>query len=272
MTYADYALGTPTWVQFLLSVLITAGVSLLLVRVFHRQLLRLAQEPEHDEDDPTPEPPASHHLSGRIIQVTSLGFVFLFSFTVGQFVINYRNADTAVHLEAQYFGRALAGASQLPAEMGRDDVVSALEAYRTTVLDEGWPLMQRGDATAAYVVQSEAATMVTMAAARSAELGASETLGWGSFSSSVDDLLVTGTDRIGDVPNSNAVSLLVVTIFLGVMSLAMTAIFQPTRMGINLTLIGIMAATYGVLFFVVVELSNPFQGGGAIPPPLFLIP
>ena len=59
MEYADYALSTPTFVQLIASVVITAGISVLLVWVFHRQLLALAQEPESAEDDSAP----SQHFS-----------------------------------------------------------------------------------------------------------------------------------------------------------------------------------------------------------------
>jgi hypothetical protein len=52
----------------------------------------------------------------------------------------------------------------------------------------------------------------------------------------------------------------------------MTAAFQPARLRINLALIAIMGGTYGLLFYFTVELSNPFQGGGAIPPILGLFP
>lgn len=272
MEYADYALSTPTFVQLIASVVITAGISVLLVWVFHRQLLALAQEPESAEDDPSPKAPASYHLSGRIIQVTSVGFVFLFTFTVSQFVLNYRSADAAAHLEAQYFGRALLSAQQVPAELGGDTLVGALKEYRSIVVEREWPLMQRGDGAGAYAAQAEASTAVYAAFGESLKLGAGELVIWDPLSSSIDEMLIAASDRLGDVPNSNAESLVVVVLFLGIVSLGMTAAFQPARRRINLVLIGIMGATYGLLFYMTVELSNPFQGAGGIPPILGALP
>lgn len=270
--YADYAMSTPTVVQLALSIVVTAGISVLLVWACHRRLLEWAQEPKRDDEDDSPRPPASYYLSGRIIQTTSVGFVFLFAFTVGQFVLNYRSADAASHLEAQYFSRALVSATQLPAEAGRDDIVAALEDYRRIVVDEQWPLMERGDGPAAYAAQVDASAPVSAALDASRVLGASDYAVWDPLATSVDEMFIAANDRLGDVPTGTAVSLVLVVIFLGAVSLAMTAAFQPARLGVNLVLIGIMGATYGLLFYMVVELSNPFQGGGAIPPILGLLP
>jgi hypothetical protein len=270
--YADYAMSTPIVVQLALSIAVTAGVSVLLVWAFHGQLLKWAQDPKREDEDESPRPPPSYYLSGRIIQTTSVGFVFLFAFTVGQFVLNYRSADAASYLEAQYFSRALASATQLPVEAGRDDLVTALEDYRRIIVDEQWPLMERGDGLSAYAVQIEASAPLSAALDTSLALGASDYAVWDPLSTSVDEMLIAANDRLGDVPTGNAVSLVVVVIFLGAVSLAMTAAFQPASLGINLVLIGIMGATYGLLFYMVVELSNPFQGGGAIPPILGLLP
>ena len=272
MEYADYAANVPSAVQLLLAVLLTAGVSVALVAIFHRQLVAMAEEPEREDGDTSPEPPAADHLSGRIIQVTSVGFVFLFTFTVGQFVLNYRSADSASHLEAQYFGRALASAQQLPAEFGRETMVAALEDYRTMVVTEQWPLMERGDAPGAYAAQAQANARLFAAAGNSLSMGASELPVWGPLSASLDSMLLAANDRLGDMPNANAVRLVLVVIFLGAVSLAMTAVFQPARRGINLVLIAIMGGTYGLMFYITVELSNPFQGAGGIPPILGPLP
>lgn len=271
--YADYAINAPVLVQLALSMVVTAGISVLLVWACHRQLLRLAQEPKGDGEDDSPRPRESYYyLSGRIIQATSVGFVFLFAFTVGQFVLNHQSADSATHLEAQYFSRALASAAQLPVEVGRDDLVAALEEYGRVVVEEEWPLMERGDGRAAYAAQSQAAASVSAALGASLALGASDYAVWDPLPVSVDEMLIAANERLGDVPTGTAVGLVLVVIFLGVVSLAVTAAFQPARLGINLVLIGIMGGTYGLLFYMTVELSNPFQGGGAIPPILGLLP
>lgn len=254
----------PSVIQGLISVLLTGGISVLLVWAFHAPLLKLANDPKHEEDDPSPKPPPSYHLSGRIIQVTSLGFVFLFSFTVAQFMLNSRAADKATQLEANYFARSLSFAEQLPANAGRDAMVGALANYKTAVVQQEWPLMQRGDAFGAYTIQEAALRDVSTAVSEASAQGAADSPIWDALTSSIDDMSSNASDRLAGIPGADAVNLIWVVIFLGAVSLAMTSIFQPARMGINLVLIGIMGGAYGVLFFMVVELSNPFQGTGAV--------
>lgn len=264
MSYASYADSVPSMVQLLISMVFTAGLSILLVGLFHKQLIALAQEPHHDKESGEPYVPPAYHLSGRIIQVTSLAFVFLFSFTVGQFVINSRGADSATQLEAQYWSRLQITAEAVPAAQGGDLIRDAAANYRAVVLDQEWPLMARGDQRGAYQLQGEAATTVTEAISRAKEMGADQTEGWDAMTSAVDDMLTNGSARISYVPNQNAVSLSLAVIVLGAVSLAMASIYQPTRRRINMVLIGIMGAVYGFMFYLVVELSNPYQGGGAI--------
>ena len=264
MSYADYANTVPSGIQALISVLLTAGISVLLVGIFHKQLIQLAQEPERAEDETGPYIPASYFLSGRIIQVTSIAFVFLFGFTVSQFVINARNADEATQLEAQYWSRSMMTAESIPAAAGGPDIVAALETYRTIVLQDEWPLMEQGNQLGTYDDQRRAATQLTAATSTAQDLGATETSGWDALTSSIDDLLTNGSNRISYVPSQSATNLIFAVILLGSVSLAMTAIYQPARRTINMVLIGIMGGVYGFMFYVVAELSNPYQGGGAI--------
>lgn len=263
MNYAEYAATVPTAVQVLISIALAAGISVLLVRLLHRQIIAIAQK-DDDDDETTPKVPPSYYLSGRIMQVTSIAFVFLFTFTAAQFVINTRNADEATQSEAQYWSRAMMQAHSVPAAQGGDDLVAALARYRTVVVDEEWPLMARADQWGAYEKQQEVSTLVSGAAQQAQGLGAGDLPGWGSLTSSIDDMLTSGSDRLAYVPSANAESLTLAVLALGVVSLAVTAVFQPTRRGINLVLIGIMGAVYGFMFYIVVELSNPYQGSSAI--------
>jgi len=47
------------------------------------------------------------------------------------------------------------------------------------------------------------------------------------------------------------------------------AAFQPTRLRPNLILMGLMATLTGLLLFLVVEASNIYAGGTALPIPTF---
>ena len=266
MSYADYAREVPVTVQVLISVLLTAGISVGLVRMFHPLLLAIAQGPQPAPGDPTPKPPSPELLIERIIQVLMFGFIFLFTFTMGQFIVNARNAEASTQDEIVFYGRALTSAQDLPADLGRDAMLQGLERYRVVVSEQQWPLMEDGDFAGAYALQAEAAGAVADGVRAAQSAGAADATSWAVLTTAIDEMLLAASDRLSTVPSSSAATLLLTVLILGVLSLAMTAVFLPVRLGLNLVLIGLMGATYGFLFYVVVELSNPFQGNGSIAP------
>ena len=266
MSYADYARDVPVTVQVILSVVLTAGISVVFVWIFHRRLLLIAQEPQRAPDDPTPKPPTPELLIERIIQVITFGFIFLFTFTMGQFIVNARSAEATTQDEIVFYGRAITSAQDLPADAGRDAVLASLERYRVIVTEQQWPQMESGDVEGAYRSQAEAASAVADGIRVAQRAGAAESASWDVLTTAIDGMLTAASDRLSAVPSRSAATLLLTVLILGVLSLAMTAVFLPVRLKLNLVLIGLMGATYGFLFYVVVELSNPFQGNGSIAP------
>ena len=266
MSYADYARDVPVTVQVILSVVLTAGISVGFVWIFHRRLLLIAQEPQRAPDDPTPKPPTPELLIERIIQVITFGFIFLFTFTMGQFILNARSAEATTQDEIVFYGRAITSAQDLPADAGRDAVLASLERYRVIVTEQQWPQMESGDVEGAYRSQAEAASAVADGIRVAQRAGAAESASWDVLTTAIDGMLTAASDRLSAVPSRSAATLLLTVLILGVLSLAMTAVFLPVRLKLNLVLIGLMGATYGFLFYVVVELSNPFQGNGSIAP------
>jgi hypothetical protein len=51
---------------------------------------------------------------------------------------------------------------------------------------------------------------------------------------------------------------------LGLINLVAIALFQPAQKKANLLVVGMMAALTGFLLFVLVEISNPYAGAGAV--------
>jgi hypothetical protein len=272
VSYADYALSVPSPLQVLLSIAVTAGICIGLVWIFHPHLIRIANGPPRDPDDPAAKSPSADSLIDRIIQVATFGFIFLFTFTVGQFMITTRGAESATQGEVQYFARAMASAQELPADAGREPAVAALNRYRTIILEEQWPLLQEGNLEGAYLDQIEAAQVLADGTRRALSAGAADAPSWGVLSSSVNEMLDSAADLLSAVPTRAASTLVLTVILLGTLSLALTAVFLPTRLRLNLLLIGLMGATYGFLFYIVVELSNPFEGTGGISPFTLITP
>lgn len=264
MSYADFAQTVPPPLQAVLSIVVTAGISVGLVWALHKRLVLIARGPSRAPDDTSPTPPTPEYLIERILQVVTFGFIFLFTFTMGQFIITARSAEAASQDEIQYYQRSLASAQGLPAGPGRDALVDALENYRSIVADQEWPLMEIGDAEGAYQAQAVAASGLAQAARVAQEAGADSSPAWSVLATSVDDMLNAASDRLAAVPSRSTSTLVFTVLVLGVLSLAMTSVFLPVRLGLNLALIGLMGATYGFLFYIVVELSNPFQGNSSV--------
>lgn len=263
----------PASVRLLLAIVITVGVTLLLVRLTHRRLVELSVK-DHDaqvlreerveagETDVPPLPPESFNLANRVLGLTSAGFVFLLAFTLGNFWGTSADARSATQTEVADWARASSLSRSIE---GGEPLTAALEAYRTSVLEVQWPLLQEADGVAASKVQREASERVSDAvfALEPADQDAPQ---WSQITTAVDDMLDQARDRIDAVPNPAAPGVIALIFVLGITNLAMAAVFQPARLGPNLFLMGLMAAITAVMLFVLVEAANPYVGAVAVSP------
>lgn len=214
-------------------------------------------------------PPDPSYLAGRVIQITGLGFVFLMAFTLSNFWGNGQTALSAIQDETTHFHRAMTVAKMLPADQGGAEVVAGLEKYADSVINTEWPTLRRADGVAAMAAHDEAGLLLVGALQAAVEKGADKASGWGQISGSVDDLLSAGVDRINQLPGKSAPTIVIVVFVLAVANLALTMIFQPTRIGANMFLVAVMASITAFLLFFVTESANPFNGANALLPPLF---
>ena len=279
--FEEFMINTHPVVRWLIAVLITAGITLAMVRIFHQRALDFnarddvasdarkarmrAAEKEAEkagEDPPTepPLPPAMYNLSGRLLALTSTAFVFLLAFTFGNFWQNTKAATSATEAEAAYWVQAVVLAQPIPADQGGDLVRQALNDYRDAVAQTQWPLMQRGDASDTYRAQLEDGIALSKALLAANDAGASASPTWSDLTSTAGDMLEQGRYRIDSLPGQAAPGAILVVFVLGVATLALTAIFQPARLGANLAIMAIMASIVATLLFVVVETSNPYVG------------
>lgn len=279
----------PAWARFLLDLLLTVGITLLAVRLLRRPILainsrdqiekdaraRRAEERERaaeaagvDVDDlGPPEPPAppdAFYLAGRVLAITATGFVFLLAFTLGNFWGMTKQAASATQTEAADWTRAAMLAERLPADEGGTEVVGALQAYRESVADVQWPLMQRADTDSVYREQAAVAVPLGDALLAAASAGAGDRPEFGELTSTVEDMLDQAMTRIDALPNPAAPGVLALIFVLGLSNLALTVAWQPARLAPNLWLMGIMAAITALLLFVVVEASNPYAGATSV--------
>lgn len=265
--------NVPPALRLLLAVVITVGITLALVAALHRRLVAMSarddeakkahkEREEAGDTDLEPLPPEAYNLANRALGLTSTGFVFLLAFTLGNFWGVASDARAATEAEGADLTRAVLMARQIE---GGQPIVQALEDYKTSVVEQQWPLMQRADAPAATAAQLQVAQPLTLAMLQ-AEPQLRQTPEWAELSSAVDDLFQQARDRIDAVPNPAAPGVVALIFVLGITNLAMAAVFQPARLGPNLFLIGLMATITAVMLFVLVEASNPYVGAAAVRP------
>lgn len=264
MSFADLLNTVPPIVRLVLAVVITVGVSVLMVHIFHSRILAVNEAPKKAEGDDRDPPPGVKDISGRLIALTTFAFVFLLGFAFGQFWSTAKDARDAVTNEAIDYQRAVAAAKQLPADQSAV-IVSALEEYRQTIVDVEWPLMVNADTEALAEARFDAGEKLTEAfiSVRDAKEDPGNPV-WSKASEAADDLLSDAIDRTNALPSPLAISIVLLVFVLGLMNLFAIALFQPARKKANLVVVAMMAALTGFLLFVLVEISNPYAGAGAV--------
>ncbi len=270
----------PPGVRLLLALVISIGVSLVFVWVFHDKMLRLddknleaAEKAEAEEgvDPSAPRPanvPNTVYLAQRVLGLTATGFVFLLAFTLGNFWGNHGDASSATLDEVSMYARAVSIVETIPADQGGTQIMAALEKYRRDISEVQWPLLQRADSAGAHAVQLHATDAIGKATAAAGRAGASKLPEWNLLTDSVTNMTSDATQRIAQLPGSNVPGILWMIAILGFANLVLTAAFQAARLGPNLLLIGAMAGITALLMFLLVEASNPFIGGGAVSIPI----
>ena len=284
----------PAWLRLTIALVLFVGFSLLAVKVFHLKMLMMAskdgrtlpddyapaeQKAEAEAADAKQEadsseskknkvfPPEATYLAGRVLQITGLGFVFLMAFSLSNFWGNSQAALSAMQDEQMHYHRAITIAEQFPADQGGAQLVAALQTYAAAVSGPEWDAMRMADAPAAMQVHDDASRTLATTVHQLSTEGLSKADGWGELSGSIDDMLSSAVDRINQLPGRSAPTILIVVFVLAVTNLALTIAFQPTRLPVNLFLVGVMAAVTAFLLFFVTEAANPFNGGNALMPP-----
>lgn len=260
VVFWDFMLAVPAPARLLISMALTIGISIALVRLLNQQLLTMSRE-DPGASDGRPSAPNSADLIGRFTPFIGVAFVFLAGVSVSQFWVNDRLATEALAGEAANYLRATTYAAQIGAGQGGDQIRAALDAYRASVEDDQWPLMQHSQARRAYELQVQASGAVQASMQEAGALGALKSPVWDDLTTAVDDMLIAGTDRIDSVPQTNALWLLVLVMALGIANLAVLALTCAYYRRLSRILIGVAAGATGLLMFVTVELCNPYIVG-----------
>lgn len=275
---AELILSWPSWLRLILALILYCGITVGILVLFRDRIIALGnsdpwpyrprtrdEKREADETSPTPVPPDSVYLGQRVGQWVGMAFVFLLAFTVSNLWSNAEQARTLTKDETFSYESAYATAQALPADAGRDVVVSAMDRYSEAVVAQ-WSLLRAADAAGAAQAQRAASLELAAALRQADRMGASKSDDWPLLTSDITDMINDGVDRLNVVPSVQVPAMLSLLFILGLITLAVTAAYQSATLGSNLFLMALMAAVVGLLTFFVVEISNPFLGGVGVVP------
>ena len=254
---------SPT-VRLIIALVLMVGISIGMVALFYKGILKVTAIPPKKVKDTDPDPPPSvRDVSNRVIALTTFGFVFLFGFAFSQLWGITKDARDAVLSESIDFHRVVALAAQLP-DAQRTPMMNALNQYASTIENVEWPLMKAADTDALARVRFASSAKLTDAVYQTRATDQGDQVVWDKLTDSVDDLLSDGIDRTQALPGTLAAVIIGVVFVLGIVNLVTIASFQTTKRSTFLVVVGIMAGVTALMLFALIEISNPYSGAGAL--------
>lgn len=269
--YVQYMTVVPAAVRVLLGIAVTVGITLWICNhMYERALILNRQHAKHGPSDAPGEAGEdttglvdAPELANRVLAITATAFVFLLAFALANFWSTSKDAHSAAQgsFSSGVQVRTIAQAFEPRHAQAVDDAVAE---YMRTVMTDVWPMLEQGHTPIAYRIQNLAGEEFSQQLAAVGRSGADQSPSWSTLTSSAQDMLTDGTQLVSDIPGRMVPSVLLVIAALAVFNLALTAAFHPTAKGSYLALMGCFAAVTALMVCVVVEVSSPFIGSGAI--------
>jgi hypothetical protein len=176
-------------------------------------------------------------------------------------------AEDNAYTEADSVVAAAWAAESLPTE-SRVEITAQARAYATTVIDEEWPRMLKGEEVSeqGWNELSELRRLVAAAPAQNEwavtqKTEASEQL-WTAY--------LSRQNRVNTAEGGGVNSVVWFAMVAGgLMALALPLLFGGPRMGTHILIVSTLAATMTLLLFAAYQLQNPYSGGAEIDPTAF---
>lgn len=259
---STFMTGVPPMLRLLIAIVITVGVTLICMKVFRQQILKISQEPE--AVDGKSRLPMLLDVSSSIIGLTTMAFVFFTAFGLSNFWTSTRAADTATQSEAVQYSTAFAYANSLTDPATKTAAVTALRGYRDNVVNVQQPLLETADNVGAYRAQSNAALETGSVLLTARAKDPLKSPAWANIDDAFTNMTDYGFDRIRALPGPTAVGYIALILILGIVNLVLIVAFRPTTWGRNVFLMVLAATVTAVMMYIVVEVSNPYDGSGAV--------
>lgn len=225
------------------------GISLLLLLLL-RALIPVDRLKPHNEVS------GFVYASIGVIYAVILGFVVI---TVWE---EYRESEASVHLEANAVRDLHRIADGFP-DPSRQDVQDGLVAYASAVVNEEWPAMRAGDTSGEQSIDEIDALWAAVY-----EIELTTPAEEGLYASAIDQIVTLSNDRrerLEDAGSGLMAMMWAVMIGGATLTVLFPCLFGVDNRLVHSLIIGTLAASIGLLLFVVYELDRPFSGDINVP-------
>ncbi|MGY1644428.1 DUF4239 domain-containing protein [Geodermatophilus sp. SYSU D00703] len=250
---SDELLNMPTWVVFVLLVVVLPAVVLLLQWGIRRRWPTLA-EGDHNE------------VVGFIIAVVGVIYAVLLAFVVIVAWENFTSAERIVGQEASALRGIYRQSVAFPPET-QDELGDLVRQYADEVIELEWPQMREGEPGDPRLGDVLDGMTSAIAAAPAATPAQQEFVG--AEAERLAQLVSLRSQRLDYVERTIPAVLWIALIVGAVVTIGFALLFGLRRAALHALMLASLSALVGVLLFVAVEMDHPFSGGVRIAPEPF---
>lgn len=242
--------GSHVIVDAVLIVGLTVAVSLLMLWVV-RSLV------PHDRLTPHNE------VSGFVYAVIGVIYAVILGFVVISVWEQYQNAETNARMEADAVGDLYRLAGGLP-DPSRQQIQDAVVGYANAVVDEEWAAMHDGTAPSQQAADQ---TNALWSAHYEVEVASTEDEAlYGAALQEMDELSEHRRERLEDASSGMLAIMWWVMIGGGLLTVLFPCLFGVENGLVHALIIGTLAASIGLMLFVVYNLNHPYRGDVSVQP------
>jgi len=246
-------LATPTWLVGVLLVVVVPALVVLIQWGIRRRWPALVEGQQND-------------VVGFVIAVVGVIYAVLLAFVVIVAWETFDNAEGVVGQEASALRTVYRDSVGLPAET-RAPLKELVRRYAHEVVNDSWPAMaegQPGDPEAGDLLSQMAQVLSSAPTTTPAQ---QEFVG--AETEQLNQLVSLRSQRL-DFVDSGIPGILWIALIVGaVVTVGFALLFGVERAGLQLLMVGSLAALVGVLLFVAVGFNYPFSGDVSVQPDSF---
>jgi hypothetical protein len=237
--------GIPAFIFFILVILLFAGVSVIGYLLTRKRVERWLGEP-----------PAQNEVISYYIAATGV----VYGITLGLIAVgiweHYMNVMNKVEDEAATLAEIYRDVSSYP-EPGRSEMKSELKAYTRYIIDEAWPLQQKG------IIPSKGVEFVnrfqnTLYAFEPVTEG--QKILHNACLMSYNRYIHARRERIQTVTKGVPHMIWWVVFFGAMINLMLSWLFVVKNKPLHVLMNALLGALIGALIFMIIVLDHPFQG------------